>query len=146
MKRIILGVLLLAALVAAWVVAAGTNYQEDRETITVNGVKCEGMSRCYEPVRVGTAGTKIPLWEFKGEGYSKAETAIDHISIFSELIVDGTPIDSDAKEADNSSFLSTSGYGTGGSWYEVVYRSEHDFVVNRVEGRCRTEAGYVSKK
>ncbi len=135
----------LATLVAAWVSFAGTGYQQDCKSIYVDGVKCTGCSRCYEPRRVGADDSgKIAPWEFRGEGWSEAEKAIGHISISSQLIVNGVPVATDFAEEDNSSYVHTSGYATGGDWWECVYTSHHVFKVVR-SGSVDTEAGWSSK-
>ena len=148
MKRAVLAllaVLVVGGLLWAWLASAGTGYQQDCQTVYVDGVKCTGCSRCYEPRRVGTDESgKIPPWEFSGEGWSEAEQAITTISISSQLVVNGVPVDTDSKTASNASYVHTSGYATGDGWWECVYRSEHDFTVKHT-GYCRTEAGWSSK-
>ena len=146
MKKGMLAVFVVGALAVAWMATAGGNYVEDRRTIVVDGVKCTGLSRCYEPQRVGTSDEKVPLWQFEGEGYSQAERIIRHISISSQLIVNGNPIDSDAQEADNSSYVHSHCYGTGGDWWECVYASDHMFQVKSTPRYLHTEAGWSSKE
>ncbi len=142
---VVLTMLALAAFVATWVAIADTGYQQDCRTVYVDGVKCTGCSRCYEPRRVGTddAG-KIAPWEFSGEGWSQAEQSIARISISSQLIVNGIPVDSDSKVATGASYVHSSGYATGGDWWECVYTSSHDFTV-KTTSEFTTTAGWSSK-